>query len=221
MIVDSKPCYKYLHVFGCTANSRFFSLPYPRPPCLFVLVFFFAVAVDQRRQANPQHRVLHHQVHVLHSGQQDEPVDNQEGSRPHRLQGEPVGPSSGVAFPFLSSYSLTHVLYGEVPNNSDRQSFEFPGLFPRPSRPSPSQVDCKSGFDSTQCDAASVNGSVSYPIDWTVGTGAVMNENWCPMTLNTADDECPSERFRECDPFVSKEDNMGVTKNIGYFIYSV
>ena len=41
-----------------------------------------------------------------------------------------------------------------------------------------SQVDCRSGFDSTQCDAASLGGTVSYPIDWTVGTGAVVNEDW-------------------------------------------
>ncbi|CAM9487610.1 unnamed protein product, partial [Ectocarpus fasciculatus] len=65
------------------------------------------------------------------------------------------------------------------------------------------RADCKSTFDSTQCSAASVSGSVSYPIDWTVGTGAAMDEDWCPMTLNTATDECPSDRFFVCDPTVS------------------
>ena len=71
------------------------------------------------------------------------------------------------------------------------------------------QVDCKSGFDSAPCSAASVSGTVSYPIDWTVGTGAKMNEDWCPMTANTDADECPSERFAECYPFVS--DSYGFT----------
>ena len=66
-----------------------------------------------------------------------------------------------------------------------------------------SQVDCRSGFDSTQCDAASLGGTVSYPIDWTVGTGAVVNEDWCTMTLNTAEDERPSDRSRVCDPEAS------------------
>eukprot|EP00752_Nemacystus_decipiens_P006046 g5457.t1 len=64
------------------------------------------------------------------------------------------------------------------------------------------RVDCKSGFESTQCDAASVSGTASFPIDWTVGIGAVMNEDWCPMTLNTDPDECPSDRFFVCDPAV-------------------
>ncbi|CAN0440151.1 unnamed protein product, partial [Pylaiella littoralis] len=65
------------------------------------------------------------------------------------------------------------------------------------------RVDCKSGFDSTQCSDASISGVVSYPIDWTVGTGAVMSEDWCPMTVNTDADECPSDRFATCDPDVS------------------
>ncbi|CAN0442410.1 unnamed protein product [Pylaiella littoralis] len=65
------------------------------------------------------------------------------------------------------------------------------------------RVDCKSGFDNTQCSDASISGVVSYPIDWTVGTGAVMSEDWCPMTVNTDADECPSDRFATCDPDVS------------------
>ena len=70
---------------------------------------------------------------------------------------------------------------------------------PPPPRPPPSpslfsKVDCKSSFSSIQCDAASVSGSVAYPIDWTIGTGAVMNTDWCPMTLNTAADECSAPR---------------------------
>eukprot|EP00903_Cladosiphon_okamuranus_P020129 g18483.t1 len=64
------------------------------------------------------------------------------------------------------------------------------------------RADCKSSFDSTPCDAASMNDVLSYPIDWTVGTGAEMNEDWCPMTLNTAADECPATRFYVCDPEV-------------------
>jgi len=44
-------------------------------------------------------------------------------------------------------------------------------------------MDCKSTFDSTQCDKVSVDGIVSYPIDWTV---------------------CPSNRFRDCDPNVRR-----------------
>ena len=78
----------------------------------------------------------------------------------------------------------------------------------------PSQVDCRSGFDSTQCNAASVSGTVSYPIDWTVGIGAVMNEDWCPMTLNTAADECPSTRFFVCDPNVSKTCQLRVRAHV-------
>jgi len=65
-------------------------------------------------------------------------------------------------------------------------------------------MDCKSTFDSTQCDKVSVDGIVSYPIDWTVGTGAVMKKDWCNMTLNADPDECPSNRFRDCDPNVRR-----------------
>lgn len=59
---------------------------------------------------------------------------------------------------------------------------------------SSTQVDCKSAFLSTQCDAASVSSSISYPIDWTIGPGAMMSTDWCPMTTNTATDECPVDR---------------------------
>eukprot|EP00752_Nemacystus_decipiens_P018377 g16486.t1 len=54
------------------------------------------------------------------------------------------------------------------------------------------RVDCKSEFDKSPCEAA---GAASSPINWTV-----IDQNWCPMTLNTADDECPSARFGTCDP---------------------
>lgn len=56
------------------------------------------------------------------------------------------------------------------------------------------QVDCLSSYNVEQCDAASLSGAVEYPIDWTVGTGAVMSTDWCPMTTNTATDECPATR---------------------------
>lgn len=74
---------------------------------------------------------------------------------------------------------------------------------PRCSYPPLSQVDCKTGFDTAPCDAASLSGTADYLIDWTVGTGAKMDTDWCPMTLNTAEDECPSERFRTCESSVS------------------
>lgn len=70
-----------------------------------------------------------------------------------------------------------------------------------PAAPSPMsflpQADCNSDYSLTQCDAVSLSGTVTYPIDWTVGDGAVMDTDWCPMTLNTAADECPSSRQAE------------------------
>lgn len=57
------------------------------------------------------------------------------------------------------------------------------------------QVDCLSSYSTQQCADASLSEVVSYPIDWTVGAGAVMSTDWCPMTINTAVDECPSPRY--------------------------
>ncbi|CAN0402969.1 unnamed protein product, partial [Ectocarpus sp. 12 AP-2014] len=95
-----------------------------------------------------------------------------------------------------TEYSTTRYIYCTQANLMDMSTTKkVSGLTSR-------RVDCKSTFDSTQCSAASVSGNVSFRIDWTVGTGSVMNEDWCPMTLNTAADECPSERFFVCDPAV-------------------